>query len=219
MSEITDLRQIQRRIIQLTNFEDGLWDMMLALIFISLAIYPVTREILGPGWNLVLFLSLLALVVAAQLVLRRIISEPRIGYAKTRRTRGLRLLLAITIVMVLATFGLLMLTFLSPGSETTASAPAEPAAPRSYLVEIIVLLAMGGLFSAMGYLFGVRRLYLYGWMLGFANLASVYMTHNAGWTFLIPMAIAAGIIFLIGLIRLVRFLRKYSLRAEELLDE
>lgn len=219
MSEITDLRQIQRRIIQLTNYEDGLWDMMLGIIFLSLAIYPVTREILGPGWNLVLFLSLLALVVVGQLVLRRIVSEPRIGYAKTRRTRGLRLALAITIVMVLITFGLLMLTFFGPGSETTSSIPVEPASTRSYLVEIIVLLAMGGLFSAMGYLFGVRRLYFYGWMLGSANLASVYMVHNAGWTFLIPLAIAAGIIFLIGFILLVRFLRKYSLSAEELPDE
>ena len=59
-------------------------------------------------------------------------------------------------------------------------------------MEWIVVLAMGGLFSAMGYLFGVKRLYFYGWMLGLANLASVYMSHKAGWTFMIPMALAAG---------------------------
>jgi hypothetical protein len=81
-------------------------------------------------------------------------------------------------------------------------------------VELIVLLALGALFSAMGYLFGVTRLYFYGWMLGLANLASVYMEHNAGWVFNLPMAIAAGIPLLIGFVLLIRFLRKYPLRLE-----
>ncbi len=82
------------------------------------------------------------------------------------------------------------------------------------MVELIVLLVMGILFSALGYHFGVTRMYFYGWMLGLAYLASIYMEHNAGWTFLIPNAIAAGIILLIGFVRLVRFLRKYPMRVE-----
>jgi len=82
------------------------------------------------------------------------------------------------------------------------------------MVELIVVLVMGGLFSAMGYLFGVTRLYFYGWMVGLANLASIYMVHNAGWTVLIPLAMAAGIILLIGFVLLVRFLRKYPPRVE-----
>jgi hypothetical protein len=81
-------------------------------------------------------------------------------------------------------------------------------------VELIALLVIGSLFSALGYLYGVTRLYFYGWMLGLANLASVYMTHNAGWTVLIPLAMAAGVILLIGFVLLVRFLRKYPVRAE-----
>ncbi len=32
MSEIADLRQIQRRVFQLTSFEDGLWDLLLGLM-------------------------------------------------------------------------------------------------------------------------------------------------------------------------------------------
>ena len=60
----------------------------------------------------------------------------------------------------------------------TPSAPVEASPGRSYLVELIVLLVMGGLFSALGYIYGVTRLYFYGWMLGLANLASVYMEHR-----------------------------------------
>jgi len=215
MTEITDLRQVQKRIFQLTSFEDGLWDLLLGTMFMFLAIYPVTRELLGPVWNLALFLVLLTLIVVAQTVARRLVSEPRIGYARPRRTAKMRLLVVITVVMVLITFGLVLATLLGAGPGATSSTPVEASSGRSYVVELIVLLAMGGLFSAMGYVFGVKRLYFYGWMIGLANLASVYMEHNAGWTLLIPLAIAAGIILLIGFVRLVRFLRKYSLRAEE----
>jgi len=214
MSEITDFRQIQRRVYQLTTFEDGLWDLLLGMIFMSLAIYPVTRELLGPIWNIVLFLSLLALMVGGQLVVRHFVSGLRIGYVRSRRSPKLRLLLIFTVLMVLLTFGLLALTLFGPGSESTPSVPAGTSPGRGYMVEYIVLLALGVLFSAMGYMFGVTRLYFYGWMLGLANLVSIYMEHNAGWTFQIPMAIAAGIILLIGFVLLVRFLRKYPVRAE-----
>ena len=214
MSEITDLRQVQQRVYQLTSFEDGLWDLLLGTIFMLLSIYPVSREVLGPEWNVVLFLSLLALTVVAHLVVRRLVSEPRIGQAQTRRSPKVRLLLIVTAVMVLITFGLVALTLLSPESELT-QAPAEASSERGYIVELIVLLALGGLFSAMGYVFGVKRLYFYGWMLGLANLASVYLEHNAGWTFQIPLAIAAAIILLIGLVILLHFLQKYTVRVEE----
>lgn len=212
MSKITDFRQIERRTNQLMNFEDGFWDLLLGSIFMFLAIYPVTRELLGPAWNLVLFLVVLALLVVAELLLRRYVSGPRIGYAQPRRSPKLRLVLAFTILMVLITFGLVLVTLLSPGS--VPRAPVEASPGRSYLVELIVVLVMGGLFSALGYIYGVTRLYFYGWLLGLANLASVYMEHTAGWTFLIPLAVAAGIIMLIGVVLLVRFLRRYPVREE-----
>lgn len=212
MSKITDFNQIQRRTNQLMNFEDGFWDLLLGCIFMMLALYPVTRELLGPVWNLVLFLIVLALLVAVELLLRRYVSGPRIGYAQPRRSPKLRLVLVFTVLMVLITFGLVLVTLLSP--ESVPSPPVEASPGRSYLVELIALLVIGGLFSALGYLYGVTRLYFYGWMLGLANLASVYMTHNAGWTVLIPLAMAAGVILLIGFVLLVRFLRKYPVRAE-----
>ena len=121
---------------------------------------------------------------------------------------------AVVVVMVLATFGLVLWTLLGPGAESVSVKPAETPSSRSYLVELIVLLAMGALFSAMGYLFGVTRLYFYGWLLGLGNLASVYMEHNAGWVFNLPLAFAAAIILLIGFVLLIRFLRKYPRRME-----
>ena len=57
---------------------------------------------------------------------------------------------------------------------------------------------MGGLFTGMGYFFGVVRFYFYGWMIGLANFASIYMEHNAGWTWNFPLAVVAWILLLIG---------------------
>lgn len=214
MSEMADFRQIQRRVFQLVSFEDGLWDLLLGLIFLALAVYPVTRELLGPEWNIVVFVALLLLLSVGQLLVRRRVSGPRIGVAAPRRTPKMQLLAVITFVMVAVTIGLVVLTVLGPGRDLAANVPAEASSGRGYLVELVVVLVMGLLFSAMGYLFGVTRLYFYGWMIGLANLASVYMEHNAGWTFQIPLAVAAGIILLIGLVLLVRFLRTYPLPAE-----
>jgi hypothetical protein len=215
MSQPYNLSQIQRRTYQMISFEDGLYDLLLGITFMFLAIYPVTRELLGPTWNFVLFLSLLALTIVAQLLVRHLVSQPRIGYVRLRKTLTLRVLFIIGVVMVVITFGLVLLTLLSPGLEPTSSVPAEAPGERSYLVEFITLLFMGGLLSAMGYVFGVRRLYFYGWMVGLAYLASVYMEHNAGWILLIPMAFAAGVILVTGFVLFLRFLRKYPLPAEE----
>jgi hypothetical protein len=211
MYEMTDLRQIQRRIAQLTSFEDGFWDLLLGSIFLLLAIYPVTRERLGPEWNIVLFFSVLAMLVIGHLVIRHVVSVPRIGHVEPRRSPKLRLLVILTVAMVLITFGLLMVTFLGSGAEPAPS-PTVISGERSYLVEFIVVFVLGGLFSLMGYFFGVKRIYFYGWMVGIGNLASVYMEHTAGWIFFLPLAIVAGIILLIGSILLVRFLRKYPVR-------
>jgi hypothetical protein len=213
MSEITNFRQVRQRIYQLSSFEDGLWDILLGTIFMLLAIYPVSRERLGPEWNLLLFLGLLVMLVAAQLVARHYISAPRIGYARLRRTPKLRLIMIFTFVMVLITIGLVAVTFFGAGSKSPTP-PAATSSGRSYIVEYIVLLILGLLFSALGYLFGVVRLYFYGWMIGLANLASIYLEHNAGLTFQIPLAVAAGIIILIGFVLLRRFLRKYPVREQ-----
>ncbi|MCJ7569500.1 MAG: hypothetical protein MUO58_18485 [Anaerolineales bacterium] len=215
MSEAINLRDVQKRIMQLSTFEDGLWDLLLGSIFMVLAFYPITRDLLGPAWNLALFLSLLAAMVVGQLVARHLISGPRIGYVRTRRTPKIRLLLVVTAGFVLLTLGLVLVTLLSPGWLPSGSEPITTSSARSYLVEVIMVFVMGGIFTAMGHFFGVARLYFYGWMLGLANLASVYMSHTAGWTFLVPAAIAAGIILVIGVLQMLRFLRTYPVHAQE----
>jgi hypothetical protein len=86
---------------------------------------------------------------------------------------------------------------------------------QSYLVEILVLLVLVGLFSAMGYLFGVPRLFLYGWLLGGANLVAVIMYRGTPEGLNLPLAVVAGVILLIGAYLLVRMLRKHPVQGAE----
>ncbi len=215
MSEAINLRDVQKRTVQLSEFEDGLWDLLVGSIFMVLAFYPITRELLGPTWNMALVLFLLAFLVVGHLVARRFISGPRMGYVQPRRTPQMRLLLVVTVVMFLLTLGLVLLTLLSPGWLSSGSESLTPSLVRSYGVEWIVVFVMGVIFSVMGYRFGVARLFFYGWMLGLANLASVYMAHTAGWAFPVPAAIAAGIILVIGFTLLLRFMHNYPIRTQE----
>jgi len=116
---------------------------------------------------------------------------------------------------VALTAGLVILTLVNPA---WLGGPAPAVALSnvwSYQVEILVLLALIVLFSAMGYRFGVPRLYLYGWLLGGANLASVILYRGAPEGFNWPLATAAGIVLLIGAALLVRMLRKYPVRDAE----
>lgn len=215
MSESPSSHDVRKRTTQLMNYEDGLFDLLLGMLFMMLAVYPITRARLGPAWNSALFIGLMLLVAGIQLTVRRQISTPRLGYVKSKPSPALKLTLAITISLVTLTFGLVILTLVNPGWLPNRIPSTGPDWPRSYLVEILVLLVMVGLFSGMGYLFGVARLYLYGWLLGGGNLASVIMNQGAPEAFNVPMALAASVILLIGLGLLIRFMRKYPVRTLE----
>jgi len=211
MRQQISLGEIRRRSLRLLHYEDGLWDILLGSVFLMLSIYPITRRLLGPTWNLFLFLALLAILVASQLYARRVFSAPRIGVAKMRRTPTTTVMLVITVVLCLATLALVLAThFLSPALQEPRWG-ALPGWVSDLDVDIIISLVIVGIFSLMGYLFGVPRMYLYGWLVGAGTLASTALELYAGYSFNLPLAIAAGIIMLVGATLFVRFLRKYSI--------
>ena len=215
MNETPSLSEVQKRTARLLSYEDGLWDMLLGAVFLLLAVYPITRARLGPAWNMVLFVGLLLLATAIFSALRRRISTPRLGYVSARYTPARKLILAFTIALVALTGGLVILTLVNPAWLGGLAPAVALSNVRSYQVEILVLLALIVLFSAMGYRFGVPRLYLYGWLLGGANLASVILYRGSPEGFNWPLAAAAVIILLIGATMFVRMLRKYPVQVAE----
>lgn len=217
MSEAPNLRDVQKRMMQLTNYADGIWDLLLGFIFMLLAIYPVTRAALGPTWNLVLYLACLIIAVVISQFARYRISIPRLGYVKPKRARSQKLIVLVLIILVSATLALVIATLISP-EPTGPSITSTPSFLGRYWVDLLALAFMVLIFSGMGYAFGVNRLYLYGWLIGIGNLASVFLNRGAPERFNLPLAIAAGIIIVIGASLLMRFLRDYPAQAGEALN-
>ncbi|MCL5996523.1 MAG: hypothetical protein M1546_10805 [Chloroflexi bacterium] len=215
MSQHISLEQARRKAIRLLNYEDGLWDILLGSIFVLLSIYPVTRNLLGPALNLLLFLAIMAILIAGFSYARRVISVPRIGIAKMHSTREQIVTRVILIALVLITVTAVVATLLSVPN---ASEP-RTGVGRGWIdvlgVDIAVAVVTIGFFSLMAYLFGITRMYLYGWLIGVGNLASTALDLYMGYQFHFPLAIGGVIIVLLGAIRITRFLRQYAIPTEE----
>lgn len=205
--------EARRRVVQLGTFEDGLWDILLGKVFILLGIYPLTRNLLGPVLNLVLFLVILALLVVAASVARRIFSVPRLGLARLK-SGPLTTVARITLLVV--TISLVLATLFMTG---TVEQPALAGAPAwlSRLSGDIFFSALIILFFTLFACFtGVPRLHLYGWLVGLGNLASAALMLYAGHTFNLPLALAGLIIVSTGVSLFLRFVRRYPIATEEL---
>jgi hypothetical protein len=212
MSIPPSIQDVQRRTTRLMTYEDGLWDLLLGTIFVLLAVYPITRARLGPAWNLVLIVSLMLAASAIQILLKWKFAVPRLGYAKGRRSPKLKVLLVVTFGLVILTFGLVALTLRDSSWLTVLVPSSGPVWLRRFWVDILVLAVMVGIFSALGYLFGVARLYLYGWLLGSSSLAAAIIYDGAPEGLNVPLGLAAVTILAIGATLLVRFVRKYPVR-------
>ena len=68
MSHMLNASDAERRVYRLANFQDGVWDIYLGLMLVVMSVYPLTRSLLGPIWNVVL---ILALVLGLVLVVSR----------------------------------------------------------------------------------------------------------------------------------------------------
>ena len=207
-------REAYKRTIRLVNYEDGLWDILLGLTFLALSVFPVTRRMLGPEINLGLFLAVLALLVVGLTLVRRSLSAPRIGIVNMRRTPQKTALTISLFVMVLITLGLVVITLRFP-AWLPRLAGSKPGWVSDLQLDIALTVVLIGVFSAMAYLIGVVRVYLYGWLIGLGYLASTALMLYAGFTFNLPLAIASAIIILIGVVLLVRFIHQYPLAETE----
>lgn len=215
MDATPSLSEVQKRGVRLLSYEDGFWDLQLGTVFMLLACYPITRAGLEPAWNLVLFVGLLLAEIAFFSFLRWKISTPRLGYVRPQRTQAAKWILAVMLALVLLTAGLVVLTLTSPETLGIPGPAVSLANVGSYAVELAVLAVLIVLFSALGYLFKVSRLYLYGWLVGGANLLAVLIYRGAPDSFNLPLGLAAGVILLIGAGLLVRMLRTYPVQRVE----
>ena len=184
----------------LNYHEDGVLDLIMGASCLGIAAFFGTGNIVFNmfSWMPILFF----------MPLKNRITFPRIGYVKfdTRRGRPAKLILLMTVTIVLGLFVLGTVFFLNTGR-------VDPAV-RSWIGEHLILI-LGLLFAVIltmvAFTTSIRRLYAYAGIAAALFIASfvLRLAEFAGFLAL------GGVVFISGVVRVVRFLRKYPIPIEE----
>jgi hypothetical protein len=188
-------------------FDDGLFDLYLAVVFINVAFWRIATE-LGQPYSVMIFLGVLLASNPIYVAAKRRITLPRIGYFKPSQRHRTRagvigaISVSVTIVMVGATMLALAGTF---------------SGEISLLLVLFAVLAikMVVMFSLAAHHLGIVRFYGYA-LLGAAGMvgaeaAVATADISRGWDLVAMFGVPAIAMVPTGLVLLARFTRAYPL--------
>lgn len=209
-------KNAEQKIFRLAIFQDGIWDMQIGGTILLFSFYPVTRRLLGPGWNLVLLFGLLAVLLTIGAALKRNVSKPRMGLVKYGKSQKSRLrtmqstIFGIFLVSSVLAIALITQVFRGPNWGTNT-----PEWLQLLDIDIAFGLFVVAIFSLVSVVFRIWRPFIYGLLLGSGLVGSGALSVYGGPEFQYPFAIAGGIILVVGIGLLLRFVRTYQIPAEE----
>ena len=216
MSQLFTPKNAERKVFQLSIFQDGIWDMQIGGMIVLFSFYPITRRLLGPVWNACLILGLLAALLIIGATLKRNVSKPRMGlvkYGKSQKSKLLTMQIIIfAIFLVTSALAIALIVKAFQGPDWGANAPEWL---QLLDMDIVFGLVVVAIFSLVSIVFRMWRPFIYGLLLGGGLVASGALTVYGGPEFQYPFAIAGGIILAIGLSIFFRFVRTYQIPVEE----
>jgi hypothetical protein len=212
MSRDINLKELERKAWR-SVFQDGLWDIYLGLLLMALAIYALlSKTKLPEAQQMVIYIGLMALSMLVLWAGKRFITLPRMGRVKfgprgkTRRRKAAVLLAISVLVGALVS----IVTSLGLKGNLSDGLPLHLVVPAAWALNMLVLFSLGA------YFLDYDRLYLIGVLYALAVPLLIWLDEFAGIKLgFIALAVPAGIILIVGLVVLVRFLRDYPLPAEE----
>jgi len=216
MSRLFTPKNAEHKIFRLAIFQDGIWDMQLGGTILLFSFYPLTRRLLGLGWNLVLLFGLLAILLVIGVTLKRTVSTPRMGlvkYGKSQKSKLLTMRLIVFGIFLLSSalaIALIMNVFQGPNWGTNA-----PEWLQMLDMDLVFGLFIVAIFSLVSAAFRMWRPFIYGLILATGQVGSGALHVYGGPDFQYPFAIAGGLILVTGLGMLVRFMHTYQIPAEE----
>jgi len=211
MAQNIDIKKIEKNILK-TGHQHGFFDMLIGFVVMGMGFSPFFREGLPSPYRY--FLWPLILVITAEVLLFTIIKyviQPRTGIVKPGASiKSMRKKLFIVIIIqftIQLSFIILLITGNGSGIQV-----------EGIMFILIVGLFIIPLFGIIAYLMKYPRLYLIGvfiWLAIFINeLLYDPIDYQIRW--LLSYGIMGGIIFSMGLVIFIRFLKKYPLPKEEL---
>ena len=202
MSQTLHPNDAEKKVFRLAALDDGIWEIYLGGFFALMSFFPLTRSALGPAWNAVLALVVILLLVGGAWLLKQRLILPRTGVVKfgheTRKKIGnTRLLIGGLVIITLVVW--------------LASAQGWLSWLQGFGPDLFFALLIFALFAAIAYLMELPRFYLHGLLLGAGNFAGAVLQ---GEKFTWPLALAGGLIALIGAFVLTQFLQQHPQPAE-----
>jgi hypothetical protein len=195
-----------------TYFEDGLFDIYFGILIVSFGPSITFYEILPIPLNILLGPIMIGFGLAFFILSKRYIITPRIGlvkYGHKRKVRKLKTTIIISVNIVLLLILLLFNISISGGNINL---------PYNIVVLLEGLLFLTVPLCIVAYFLQFTRLYFYAFVLGcgffLADISSLVI--SIPFNFLFIYLIFGAIIITVGIIYLIRFIRKYQLPKDEL---
>jgi len=214
MTQTNSVNNAEKQVFKLATFEDGIWEIYLGLFNLLMGAYSLTRKALGPGFNALMVVGAILLLVGLGWLVKKNLVEPRIGLVQFggRTRRVIKRANAVTVLLVVGT---LILWVLAAGGLVKGAAwSVLPAWLGDFDIDLVFALIIIGIFSWVAYTLGLPRFFLHGFLMGAGNFASTVLKVNRGILFAWPTFLAGVIIAVIGLLVLAKFIRKYPLTAD-----
>ncbi len=205
MSEKISLKEAERKAFRAT-FLDGLNDILLGLMLLSLVLSSILRETIEPLLNYLPVLEVIVIGIPIFYAAKKWLVTPRIGLVKftphrRKKMGNVRWFLIGLFIITLIVF---LLPFINPGAPVTIKGPY-------WLVDAVFGLFVIALFSFMAYSLEQPRMHLYGLVLGLSLPFDVVFEKTTGLDWALGLFIAGILMLVTGIVIFVRFLRDYPI--------
>ncbi len=180
--------EILKKNIYQTYFSDGIWDMILGLIYLSFGLGVLINQ------N---FWYLFPIIVTLPMALKRSISDPRIGSLKFRKSQRMWLMVLYFLFMLLVLGFVIFLGVINPSGDQTV---------RWLTVNIFLVIGLiiAIILCLVGWFIKFQRLYLYA-ILNFIGFALAGRIASVG-----VVLTVLGVLFLIAAIIVMRnFMKRH----------
>ncbi len=213
MSTNIDLKDIERKAFRST-YLDGLMDMNLGLIVICMALFIYRPPGGYSPWNIILMVLAFTAAQSLYQLGKHLITLPRLGQVRFGAIRKQK---AKTLAVILAAFillqvGLVILTALG-GMNSLFSGFLPEGGSSLPLVAGIAALIVGISMIVIAFFLDFTRGYYIAVLMALAVFLMILLNRPV-----YPIMLG-GLVFLVGLVIFVRFLRAYPLRREGTPDE
>jgi hypothetical protein len=204
-----NLKELERKAFRST-FQDGLWDIFIGFLFTQFAIAPILSERgWGDFWSSAALFPIYMIVLAVVMLLKKYVVTPRLGvvqFSKKRKSKFKKLILMTNIILVI---GIIAGVFFVDLSNLNIK--------WLFPATFCLMLLIG--FSVTGYLLDLTRFYLYGAMSCLAVVVGELLYRFAGAVhhgFPVAFGVTSSIMIIVGIVLLIKFIRKYPKPGEDL---